>query len=163
MSFLEPTQDKRPLISQSLWFGIWAAVTLVGAMLKPDSHGHGTHQQLGLPPCPSVLMFNRPCPACGLTTSWTATLHGDFAAAFKAHPLGPLLYLGFTITAFMALYGAIKQLHFRTDTKLANRIATVVGIVFFGFGIYRMATTTNYRSAHEQNYVNVLTGKETAP
>jgi hypothetical protein len=26
-----------------------------------------------------------------------------------------------------------------------------------------MATTTNYRSAHEQNYVNVMTGKETAP
>ena len=159
MHLLEPTKNQRQLVSQALWFGAWFCVTGVGAFLSPDRHGHGTHQQLGLPPCPSVLLFNRPCPACGLTTSWTATIHFDFPAAFAAHPLGPILYLLFTASAFIALYGAVTGRHFRTDTPFMNRFSAVVAILFFGYGFFRMATTNNFRSERAQAMVNFVTGR----
>src|SRR5690348_8767324 len=103
MPFLESCDNKRVLSGQLIVTGIWATITVIGACLSPDPSGHGTHQQLGLPPCPSVLLFNRPCPGCGLTTSWTATIHGHFAEAFAAHPLGPILYGLLTLFAIINL------------------------------------------------------------
>jgi hypothetical protein len=38
----------------------------VGLYLTPDPAGHGTHQQLGLPPCTIYYLTGRPCPSCGL-------------------------------------------------------------------------------------------------
>jgi hypothetical protein len=34
----------------------------VGLYLSPDPAGHGTHQQLGLPPCTIHFLTGRPCP-----------------------------------------------------------------------------------------------------
>src|ERR1700733_6946613 len=102
-------QTKTALVrAQLAWTAVWVACTAIGLYLKPDAHGHGTHQQLGLPPCPSVLLFDRPCPGCGLTTSWTRFLHGDIVGAFSAHPLGVPMFLGFTFVALGALYGNFK-------------------------------------------------------
>ncbi len=39
----------------------------VARWLEPDAKGYGTHQQLGLPPCSSILLFGSKCPACGMT------------------------------------------------------------------------------------------------
>lgn len=150
MAFLHPTTDKKRFVAQWLWFGLWLGTTGVALAMTPNDHGHGTHQQLGLPPCPSVMIFNRPCPACGLTTSWTAFVHGDFGLSFEAHPFGPFLYLAFTWTAIMALVGAVRKLHFRTDTKVMNTLMGIVAVVFFGFGLFRMATTYPYRSPAEE-------------
>src|SRR5438270_12571671 len=96
MALYESAEPRKRLSGQLMFFGVWLAITGFGAYLHPDPSGHGTHTQLGLPPCPSVLLFNRPCPGCGLTTSFTAFIHGDLASAFHAHPLGPLLYVGIT-------------------------------------------------------------------
>ncbi|RYG64147.1 DUF2752 domain-containing protein, partial [bacterium] len=41
-----------------------------------------------------------------MTTSWTALVHGDLPAAFHAHLMGPLAYLGFTAVAFLSLAAA---------------------------------------------------------
>lgn len=60
----------------------------VGLYLTPDARGHGTHQQLGLPPCTIHFLTGRPCPSCGLTTSVSALLHGQFALAWRANPMG---------------------------------------------------------------------------
>jgi hypothetical protein len=46
---------------------------------------------LGAPICPTALFFGVPCPGCGLTRATLALLSGDFAAAFRFHPLAPLL------------------------------------------------------------------------
>ncbi|AIE87414.1 hypothetical protein OP10G_4046 [Fimbriimonas ginsengisoli Gsoil 348] len=129
-------------------------MTVIAALLHPDKHGHGTHQQLGLPPCPSVLLFDRPCPGCGLTTSWTALMHGDFAHAFAAHPLGPLLYLAFTISAFLCLYGWRKGLLLETDTPSFNWRFGVALTIFLGFGFFRMATTPHFASPQERFMVS---------
>jgi hypothetical protein len=63
----------------------------VGLYLTPDPAGHGTHQQLGLPPCTIYYLTGRPCPSCGLTTSVSAILHGQFGLAWRANPMGFLI------------------------------------------------------------------------
>lgn len=133
---------RKRLTGQLIWFVLWVLVTGVAAFLKPDPGHHGTHQQLGLPPCPSVLFFHRPCPGCGLTTSWTAFVHGNFTESFRAHALGPLLYLLFTVSACLGMYGWIKGKRLRSDSKTANwALISVLGALLV-FGFVRFSTTT---------------------
>lgn len=69
------------------------ALLVTARCLTPSPSGSGTHQQLGLPPCTAVLMFDRPCPACGMTTSWAHTMRGNLVAAAGANSGGMLLAL----------------------------------------------------------------------
>lgn len=124
--------------TQLSWTALWLFCTGMGLYMKPDLHGHGTHQQLGLPPCPSVLLFDRPCPGCGLTTSWTNLLHGNILESFRNHPLGPIMYLGLAFIGIAALYGNIKGLRFMTDAKVPNTVFVSFVAVFFTFGLARM-------------------------
>jgi hypothetical protein len=44
------------------------------------------------PLCPSVLLFHRECPGCGLTRSFAAIGRGDLGGADALNPLGPVLF-----------------------------------------------------------------------
>lgn len=59
--------------------------------LEPDPRGYGTHRQLGLPECLFRVIFQRPCPACGLTTSVAWFVRGQWQAAIQANPAGVVL------------------------------------------------------------------------
>ncbi|MFW5697471.1 MAG: DUF2752 domain-containing protein [Fimbriimonadaceae bacterium] len=141
MRFFEGSWPRKRLLGHLFWFGSWLGVTGVGFALRPDPQGHGTHTQLGLPPCPSITVAGRPCPGCGLTTSFTALLKGNWAAAFQAHALGPILYVLFTLTAFACLYGYLKQQRFVTDSRTFNRAMTALLLVFVGYGVARFFIT----------------------
>jgi hypothetical protein len=65
----------------------------VAAMLEPNPSGHGTHQQLGLPPCTFWVLFGRPCPVCGMTTAWAHLMRGEWCDAVRANLGGTLLGL----------------------------------------------------------------------
>jgi len=158
MALYEGLDNRRKLSGQLMFFGVWLFTTIVGAALHPDPSGHGTHTQLGLPPCPSVILFNRPCPGCGLTTSFTAFIHGDWAFAFHAHPFGPIMYLGMTVCAFLCLYGWIKGLRLDGGGPTFNRVLTVFMVLFFGFGIVRMALDRGFSSGPEQRFAARITG-----
>ncbi len=67
------------------------AVLIVAAFLQPLSRGHGTHQQLGLPPCGWVIAFDRPCMTCGMTTAFAFAADADFPRSFAAQPFGTVL------------------------------------------------------------------------
>ncbi len=149
MALFEQAVSRRTISGQLLYFGGWAVITTIAAFLHPSRTGHGTHEQLGLPPCPSVLLFNRPCPGCGLTTSWTAFVHGDLAFAFHAHPLGPFLYLFFTATALLALRGWVTREKFLVDSPKFNRVMLIGAVIFVSFGLVRMAITPNYRTMQD--------------
>ncbi len=43
------------------------------------------------------------CPGCGLSRSFVFISHGDFAAAFRFHLFGPLVYLIFVLTLLWVL------------------------------------------------------------
>ncbi len=149
MAWISPNVKPTDRVSQLTWFSAWFAVTAIGLYLHPDAHGHGTHQQLGLPPCPSVLLFNRPCPGCGMTTSWTCLLHGDIAGAFSANFIGPLLYTLFTISAIISAIGVFKGFRIATEDRLVNRCTIALAIVFFSYSILRFGLSPNFASGQE--------------
>ncbi len=135
-------------------FGLCSAVTVIAAVLKPAAHGHGTHQQLGLPPCPSALIFSRPCPGCGLTKSWSALIHGDLPFAFHAHALGPLLYLIFTALALGGIYGFASGQRLRTDSHWFNRLTMIFVVGFIAYGAVRFAFTPNFSTPFERQIMS---------
>jgi hypothetical protein len=73
----------------------------VAARLQPDSHGFGTHQQLGLPPCTFLVLFGRRCPSCGMTTSWAYLVRGQIVQAAAANVGGAVLGV---LTAVAAIW-----------------------------------------------------------
>ena len=50
-----------------------------------------THQQLGLPPCTFLEVTGIPCPACGMTTSFSLLIRGDVMNSLRANWVGTLL------------------------------------------------------------------------
>lgn len=83
-----------PLRWGTLFAGILTLVLLlIARTLEPNPAGIGTHQQLGLPPCTSIVLFNSPCPACGMTTSWALATRGEFTASARSNVGGLLLAL----------------------------------------------------------------------
>lgn len=67
------------------------ALIVLAASLRPAASGLGTHQQLGLPACTSIVLWNVRCPSCGMTTSWALTMRGRILEAFSANVGGTLL------------------------------------------------------------------------
>jgi hypothetical protein len=50
-----------------------------------------THTQLGMQPCNFVVLTGgRPCPSCGMTTSFALLVRGDLGASLRANWVGTL-------------------------------------------------------------------------
>ncbi len=64
---------------------------VVARALEPTPQGYGTHEQLGLPPCNLLALTGRPCPTCGMTTSWANLVRARWSEAVRASPGGVLL------------------------------------------------------------------------
>jgi hypothetical protein len=76
-----------------LAFSIGCAVVLaVAASVEPAAEGYGTHQALGLPPCPLMTFATTPCPVCGITTAFAHAVRGDLSSALAAQPFGLLVF-----------------------------------------------------------------------
>jgi len=67
-----------------------ATLLSVARTLEPSPLGRGTHTQLRLPSCAFVVLFGRPCPACGMTTAWAYVVRGELAAGFRANASGAI-------------------------------------------------------------------------
>lgn len=141
-----PVESRKPLLGQLIWFVFWLGVTAFAVYLTPSPDGHGTHTQLGLSPCASASLLNRPCPGCGLTTSFTATVHGEFLTAFRAHAMGPILYGLFTLSALICGYTYLRKIRFITDTKAFNWALGVLVGVFVLYGAVRFMVIDDYNT-----------------
>jgi hypothetical protein len=80
---------------------------ILSARLHPSPDGHGTHSQLGLPPCGWVIMFNKPCPTCGMTTSFAHLAHGQVLESLRAQPAGTVLAVATAAAFWIALHAAL--------------------------------------------------------
>jgi len=65
-----------------------------------------THRQLGLPPCNFVILTGKPCPSCGMTTSFALFIRGDLRASLQANWVGTLLAAGAVIALPWSLLSA---------------------------------------------------------
>lgn len=83
------------------------AVMVTAFLLDPSSKGHATHTQLGLPACGWATFFDKPCPTCGMTTSFALAAKGRLWAAFQTQPAGFLMALGTCASFWAALHGAV--------------------------------------------------------
>jgi hypothetical protein len=80
----------------------------VASTLSPDVSGQGTHRQLGLPPCTMRVLWNLPCPACGMTTSWAHFVRGQWLASLQANIGGFLLALCASASILSCATAAVK-------------------------------------------------------
>lgn len=88
--------------------GRWVRISLlaIGTMLvgvfalaaylnpyKPDGSPRemATHTTIGLPPCNFVDLTGKPCPSCGMTTSFALLVRGDVGNSLGANWVGTIL------------------------------------------------------------------------
>lgn len=128
--YIEMHVPRRLLIGDLVLFLLWAAMMVTAGSLSPDPAGHGTHRQLGLPPCAFNAVTGKLCPSCGLTTSFAAMTHMDISTAARAHALGPVL---FGLMALLAVYFLSKFL-FAYRVVLPYRVVLTVN--FIALGVY---------------------------
>jgi hypothetical protein len=67
-----------------------------------------THTQLGIPPCNFVIMFGKPCPACGMTTSFALLVRGDVSNSLRANWTGTVIAVLWALTLVWAVAGGIS-------------------------------------------------------
>jgi hypothetical protein len=122
-----------------------AAILALGAWMTPDVRGHGTHVQMGLPPCGMKFSTGYPCPTCGMTTAVTHAAHGNVWASIKAQPFGFLVALGAAVGFWVSLHGALTGS--RVDRVLwwvlRPRLLSVLGILFFAAWGYKAWADAN--------------------
>lgn len=86
------------------------AVLITAALLTPNPVGHGTHTQLGLPPCGFYVFTGIPCPGCGLTTCFSYMMHLDPVGAAHANPFGVMLFLTTATVVPISFVGLVRGL-----------------------------------------------------
>ncbi|QDV11980.1 hypothetical protein CA51_18560 [Rosistilla oblonga] len=79
------------------------AMLATAAWLRPASAGLGTHHQLGLPPCSFRVLLGMRCPACGMTTSWSHYVRGQWVSSLHANPGGFMLAVLATVVGVGAV------------------------------------------------------------
>jgi hypothetical protein len=97
-----------------------AALAMVGWSYLGYAYTLRTLPAFHPPLCPFLALTGIPCPLCGTTRAWDATLHGDLAAAFRYHPLAPLA-LPLWIVATLALtLGVDRPLQHYVKARLSK-------------------------------------------
>ena len=101
-------------------------------VLEPSASGIGTHRQLVPVPCLFHLALGIPCPSCGLTTSLSFLMHGEWKAALRAHPLGLVAFLAMMLIFLASLYGVIlNRSWWRVTEKRWFQNIILCGIGFY--------------------------------
>lgn len=143
---LAKERNRRASGPERVWSGFMAAGALaplaVGATLSPDPAGHGTHTQLGLPPCGWVVAYGKPCPTCGMTTAFTHAAHGRLDLALVAQPAGTVLAVLAAVLFWIGLHTAVTGSRVAPKMVAGIRGRHAIGLVLLvlaGWG-YMMLT-----------------------
>ena len=105
---------------------------IVARFLTPDPRGLGTHQQLGLPPCSMRVLFNLPCPGCGMTTSWSLFSRGNFNDSIQTNTGGFLLACLATVSLAIGLHAIVRR---KPASRNSNRALTISLLAIFGISL----------------------------
>jgi len=81
--------------------------------------------------CPFELIFNAPCPACGLSNSAACLIHGEISQSFACHPLG------FILVAFL-IFSIITNRSIDTEKLTGKLVYTTIIALFLMTWIIRV-------------------------
>lgn len=129
------------LISGMVALGCLGVLSLA-AWLNPSTRGHGTHTQIGMPPCSWAIWFDKPCPTCGMTTAFSHAGEGHWVSSFLTQPAGAVLAL-MTATAFwLAAHSAVtgSRLGPMTLWLVRPRMVTLLGAGLIAAWVYKIVT-----------------------
>lgn len=109
-------------------------VLAIAAMLKPSPTGITTHGGLGLPPCGWEATTGYPCMTCGMTTSFSWAVRGNFLASLWVQPFGTVLALLCAVTFWAGLYAAVtgKPVHRMLSVLRPRTCFILVGVLGLG-------------------------------
>lgn len=118
------------------------AVLITAAWLTPNAEGHGSHTQLGLAPCTWAVWFDKPCPTCGMTTSFAQAGEGNWVRSGVTQPFGLLLVIGSAGVFWGSLTQAVTGAPLGTSFVglFKPRIFISLGVLFAGAWIYKIVT-----------------------
>ncbi len=105
------------------------APLVLGALLRPSAEGHGTHRQLGLPPCGWAMALDAPCPTCGMTTAFAWAGEGQMAESFRTQPAGFALAVLAAAAGWGALHVAIGNVRVGSALRGLWRGPTIAAAV----------------------------------
>jgi hypothetical protein len=117
-------------------------VLLAAAWVRPAAEGHGTHTQLGLPPCGWAMVSGSPCPTCGMTTAFAHAVRGELGEAFLCQPMGLLLAMGTAATFWAGLHIAMtgSRVWMLYARLLSPRLLWVLAGLTAAAWLYKWAT-----------------------
>ncbi|WZO96520.1 DUF2752 domain-containing protein [Isosphaeraceae bacterium EP7] len=104
------------------------AVLAVARLVEPDPRGYGTHERLGLSPCAFLTLTGKPCPSCGMTTSFAWFARGRLDRAFSANAAGVLLAPTCLVIVPWLLASALRGRPWGTRTVAEPLVRLVVAI-----------------------------------
>jgi hypothetical protein len=126
----------------------FAAIIGTAFWLNPyDADGNprtmATHTQLGLPPCNMVEMFGKPCPACGMTTSFSLLAHGDVRSSLRANWAGTVLALFVVALIPWAVASAVRGRYYLIRSGEALTTVIVIGMLVLMLGRWGVVLITS--------------------
>ena len=120
------------LVGMALVFTV--VLTLAFTLNPYDADGNprtmATHTQLGLPPCNFVTLTGKPCPACGMTTSFALLMKGDLLNSAKANWVGTGLAATCLLCVPWAVGSAMRGRYFVIGSfEKASTVGVIVLLV----------------------------------
>lgn len=116
------------------------ALLVTAAWLRPDERGHGTHTQLGLPPCGFENATGLPCLTCGMTTAFSLAADGRLVSALRVQPMGALLAVSVAVLLLLCGYAAASGLNLRPLASALTQapvLITLAGVLIAAWA-YKM-------------------------
>jgi hypothetical protein len=119
-----------------------AAPLVVAAGITPSKVGHGTHTQLGMPPCGWAIYFRKPCMTCGMTTAFAHAVRLEPLEAAKAQPAGLVIAFACGVAFWALLLAGLLSWNLARPARvlLSTRVLVAVCLLLLGAWAYKYAT-----------------------
>lgn len=143
MSQMAPAGQPRVHLSTRVSLGeravvlVLAAISLVGLVIARAWPVPSVES--GDPTCLMRILFNLPCPGCGMTRAWVHTAHGNLGTAFEYNLFGPI---GMAAAAGLVLFTVYSLVRRRPPERLLSmlnpRWLLALIVVWLVYSVIRM-------------------------
>jgi hypothetical protein len=118
----------------------------LAAWLSPAERGHGTHTQIGLPPCSWAVWFDKPCPTCGMTTAFSQAGEARWLSAFLTQPAGAALSLMTAVAFWLGLHACLtgSRVGSMTGWMVRPRMITALAAGLIVAWVYKIVSWNGF-------------------